>query len=117
MVSFQISPPKNSSFTRPEEWPRWIKYFEYHRQASNLSKKIEMNRVNTLDYAMGCWAEDIKTFFVFQRMMERNIQSSKRSLKIISLNAIVKFMREQGLTKGINYLESHQTILSYHSIA
>ncbi|KAI4890341.1 hypothetical protein NFI96_013731, partial [Prochilodus magdalenae] len=61
MERFQISPPPKFDFTRPEEWPKWIKRFERFRIASGLELQAEENQVNTLIYTMGDEAEDIIT--------------------------------------------------------
>lgn len=59
MASYQVQPPENFTFTKPEEWPKWIKRFERFRIVSGLNKKDETVQVNTLVYAMGNEAEDI----------------------------------------------------------
>ncbi|XP_061167955.1 uncharacterized protein K02A2.6-like [Saccostrea echinata] len=59
MASYQVQPPENFTFTKPEEWPKWIKWFERFRLVSGLSRKDETIQVNTLIYAMGNEAEDI----------------------------------------------------------
>ena len=61
-------------------------------------------------------ASPYQAISIFQRKMGRNIQLLKTSSKTISLNAVIKFTREQGLTKGVNYPESQQTISLRHSI-
>ncbi len=59
MATYQVSPPETFSFTRPEEWPRWIRHFERFRCASGLDAKTEAAQVNTLIYSMGDEADDI----------------------------------------------------------
>ncbi|KAL7870545.1 hypothetical protein SRHO_G00080420 [Serrasalmus rhombeus] len=61
MERFQIPPPPKFDFTRPEEWPKWIKRFDRFRIASGLELQAEENQVNTLIYTMGDEAEDIIT--------------------------------------------------------
>ncbi|KAI4881647.1 hypothetical protein NFI96_006235, partial [Prochilodus magdalenae] len=61
MERFQIPPPPKFDFTRPEEWPKWIKRFERIQIASGLELQAEENQVNTLIYTMGDEAEDIIT--------------------------------------------------------
>lgn len=61
MERFQISPPPKFDFTKPEEWPKWIRRFERFRIASGLELQPEENQVNTLIYTMGDEAEDIVT--------------------------------------------------------
>ena len=63
MATYQIAPPENFSFTRPEEWPKWIRRFERFRQASGLDAKSEESQINTLIYTMGDQADDILCSF------------------------------------------------------
>ncbi|XP_056001795.1 uncharacterized protein LOC125656292 [Ostrea edulis] len=63
MASYQVQPSENFTFTKPEEWPKWVKRFERFRVVSGLSKKDEAIQVNTLIYAMGNEAEDIFNSF------------------------------------------------------
>ncbi|KAL2103182.1 hypothetical protein ACEWY4_000050 [Coilia grayii] len=44
MERFQIPPPPKFDFTRPEEWPKWIKRFERFRIASGLELQAEENQ-------------------------------------------------------------------------
>ena len=53
MATFQIAPPENFNFSKPDEWPRWRGRFERFRVASGLSKKDEPSQINTLIYSMG----------------------------------------------------------------
>ena len=57
--SYQIAPPSEMDFSKPEEWAKWIRRFERFRQASGLSTKAETDQVNTLVYSMGDEADDI----------------------------------------------------------
>ena len=59
-----VKPPKPFDFTKPEEWPRWIKGFDHYRIVLGLYKQNEELQVNTL-YAMGGKAEDIMSGFAF----------------------------------------------------
>ena len=63
MATYNISPPETFSFTSPEEWPKWIRRFEWFRQASGLDAKAEERQVNTLIYTMGDQADDILCSF------------------------------------------------------
>ena len=47
-------------FTKPNEWPKWIRHFERFRLASGLGGKPDAMQVSTLVYAMGDEADDIK---------------------------------------------------------
>ena len=63
MASYQVPPPKSFDFSKPEEWPSWIRRFQRFRVASGLSEKSSENQVNTLMYTMGDIADDILTSF------------------------------------------------------
>ena len=56
--SFQVSPPDSFVFTKPNEWPKWIRRFERYRLASGLDGKPDAMQVNALVYAMGDEADD-----------------------------------------------------------
>ena len=61
--SFQVSPPDSFVFTKPNEWPKWIRRFERYRLASGLDGKPDAMQVNALVYAMGDEADDIMAGF------------------------------------------------------
>ena len=62
-ASFQVSAPEPFTFSRPGEWPKWIRRFERFRVASGLSEKDDKTQVNTLIYSMGDQADDILSSF------------------------------------------------------
>ena len=61
MEQFHVAPPPKFDFTKPEEWPKWIRRFERFRIVSGLELKADENQVNTLIYMMGDEAEDVLT--------------------------------------------------------
>ena len=63
MASYQIPALEQFDFSKPEDWPRWIRRFERFRMASDLASKSEENQVNTLVYSMGDKADDILQSF------------------------------------------------------
>ena len=63
MASFQVTAPESFNFTRPEEWPKWIRRFERYRLACGLNGKSEEMQVNALIYYMGDQADDILISF------------------------------------------------------
>ncbi len=63
MAAFQVSSPERFDFSRPEEWPKWVRRFERFRYASGLSGKDEVNQIHTLVYSMGDEADDILSSF------------------------------------------------------
>jgi hypothetical protein len=62
-ASFQVTMPEPFTFSRPEEWVKWIRRFERFRVASGLARREGDVQVNTLIYAMGDQADDILTSF------------------------------------------------------
>ncbi len=46
MATYQIPLVEPFDFSRPEEWPKWIRRFERFRVASELSEKTEESQVN-----------------------------------------------------------------------
>ena len=61
--SFKVSTPDSFVFTKPNEWPKWIRRFERYRLASGLDGKPDAMQVNALVYAMGDEADDIMAVF------------------------------------------------------
>ena len=64
--SYQISPPEKFDFSKPNEWPKWIKRFERFRSASGFNKSDSESQVNTLLYTMGSKSDDIIPRLAFQ---------------------------------------------------
>ena len=62
-ATFQVAAPELFTFTRPEEWDKWIRRFERFRMAAGLEEKGEEVQVNTLIYSMGDEADDILRSF------------------------------------------------------
>ena len=59
MATFQLAPPENFDFNKPNDWPKWIQRFERFRVTSQLDTKEGPLQVNTLVYSMGPKADDI----------------------------------------------------------
>ena len=57
--SCQVARPDSFVFTKPNEWPKWIRRFERYRLASGLDGKPDAMHVNALVYTMGDEASDI----------------------------------------------------------
>lgn len=62
-ASFNVTMPEPFSFSRPEEWVKWIRRFERFRVASGLVGRDGEAQVNTMIYAMGDQADDILRSF------------------------------------------------------
>ena len=58
-ATYQVTPPEQFNFSRPEEWTKWVRWFERFQKASGLKEKDEEVQVNTLIYTMGDDADDI----------------------------------------------------------
>ena len=63
MAELRISPPEAFTFSRPEEWTKWIRRFERFRQASGLAEKEQVSQIHTLIDMMGDSAEAILSSF------------------------------------------------------
>ena len=61
MATLTLQPPAPFNFSKPDDWPKWIKRFEQYRVASGLSKDTEPRQVSTLLYCLGEEAEDVLT--------------------------------------------------------
>jgi len=83
MASYQIPVLERFNFTKPEEWPKWIRRFERFRQASGLSEKSEENQVNMLVYSMGDKADDIFSPSSSVKKMQRNTKRRRPNLSHI----------------------------------
>ena len=63
MAAYQVSPPEQFDFSRPDDWPKWVRRFERFRCASGLTDKADVVQVHTLIYSMGDAADDILKSF------------------------------------------------------
>ena len=75
-ATYQVSPPEPFTFSRLEEWTRWIRRFERFRMASGLDKKSTEAQANTLIYSMGAQADDTLCSFSLSEGQEE-IQCGK----------------------------------------
>ena len=57
-----MPPPQSFNFSKPEEWPNWIRRFQRFHLVSGLSEKSSENQVNMLMYTIGDVADDINSF-------------------------------------------------------
>ena len=57
-MAFQVTPPEPFAFSPPEEWPKWIRRFEWFRLATRLKTKTGENQMSTFIYWMGDDADD-----------------------------------------------------------
>ena len=62
-TAYQVQPPEPFTFTRPVDWPKWLRRFERFRTASGLAEKADIVQVNTFLYSMGDEADDILRSF------------------------------------------------------
>ena len=77
---FQVAPPEPFNFSRPNEWTKWIRWFEGYKSASGLEEKSPEAQVNTLIYTMGAEADDIFQSFDLSDEDKRSMQQLKPSL-------------------------------------
>ena len=62
-VMYQVQPPEPFTFSRPSEWPKWLRRFERFRTAAGLAEKGDEVQVNTFLYSMGDDTDDILRSF------------------------------------------------------
>lgn len=67
--TFQVFPPGQFDFCRPNNWLKWIRCFECFRHALGLKEKDEETQVPTLIYTMGDEADNILSSF---KLVEAN---------------------------------------------
>ena len=102
MATYQVKPPEQFNFTRPEEWPKWYRRYERFSTASGLDDKDWKSRVNTLIYSMGNEAEDIFRLFSLtegEQVDFAKVQAKFEEYFVKRRNVIyerAKFNREQG---------------------
>ena len=76
-ATFQVAIPEAFTFSRPEEWSKWIRRFERFRIASGLASREDDVQVNTLIYAMGDQADDVLRSFALSDMDRRKYDTVK----------------------------------------
>ena len=90
--SFQVDRPDHFVFTKPNQWPKWIRRFERYRQASGLDGKPDAMHVNALVYAMGDEADDIMTGFGLteeEREMYQTVKTKFDEHFVVRRNTII----------------------------
>ena len=94
--SFQVGRPDSFVFTKPNEWPKWIRRFFFKfRLPSCLDGKPDAMQVNTLVYAMGDGADDIMAGFGLseeEKEVYRSVKTKFDEHFVITINTI--FERE-----------------------
>ena len=77
VATFQVATPEPFCFTRPEEWPKWVRRFERFRIASGLASRGEEVQVNTLIYSMGDQADDVLRSFTLSEADRKDYATVK----------------------------------------
>ena len=90
--TFQIDPPDAFCFSKPNEWPKWIRRFEHVRSASALDEKADAVQVNTLIYVTGDEEDNTMAGFgltrqaamltLYERGSRTNLASRNRRRKL-----------------------------------
>ena len=63
MASLMITSPEQFRFSKPDDWPKWIRQFDRFQEASELAAKSKERQVNILIYTIGDKADDILASF------------------------------------------------------
>ena len=74
MATYQVTSLDSFSFSKPEEWPRWLRRFERFRTASGLGDKPDEAQVNTLIYTMGDQADGILKSFKLSEAQSKSYE-------------------------------------------
>ena len=78
MAAYQVSPPDQFDFSRPNDWPKWVRRFERFRCMSGLTDKAETVQVHTLIYSMGDAADNVlKSFNVMTEEEQKTYATVK----------------------------------------
>ncbi|KAK7930380.1 hypothetical protein WMY93_006775 [Mugilogobius chulae] len=80
-TTVQITPPETFDFSRPAEWPKWIRRFERFRIATALDNKPEEYQVNSLLYAMGDAADDVLAVLPLTEENKKNYAAVKTAFE------------------------------------
>ena len=62
MANIRLSAPEPFDFSKPDNWPKYKKRFEFYRSASGLDKESDERQVSTLLYCLGDTANDVLTW-------------------------------------------------------
>ena len=121
MALYHISTMEQFNFSKPEEWPQWIKKFECFHQASSLASKSEESQVNMLIYSMGQKADNILQSFRLSADDEKSYETVKQKFEgyfVQCRNPIferAKFnMQKQGETEPVDNFITNLYTLAKH---
>ena len=121
MATFQVTPPEQFPFTKPEEWPKWSRRFERFRIASGLVEKDDPVQISTLIYSMGSEADDILASFNLSeedRKDFKKVHDKFSGYFVVRRNTIferAKFnMRKQGDTETVDSFVTALYTLAEH---
>jgi hypothetical protein len=89
-TSYQLTPPENFNFNRPEEWPKWLRRFERFRTVAGLTDKEEEVQVNTLIYTMGPEGDEILRSF-------RLSQEDEKKYKVVKDRFEAHFVKRKNI--------------------
>ena len=117
MATYQVSPPEPFTFSRLEEWPKWIKRFERFCLASDLNKKNGVSQVNTLIYTMGSEADDILYSFQLSETDSKKYEVVKGKFDSHFIKRRNVIFERAKLTEGDKKRVSQWTHLSLISTA
>ena len=73
MATSTLRSPEAFNFSKPDEWPKWLKRFKQYRSATGLADKSETQQIDTLLYCMGEDAEDVSL------LTSKNISAEDRA--------------------------------------
>lgn len=120
-ATYNIQPPEQFDFSKPQDWERWIRRFERFRQASNLHASSDENQVNTLMYCMGDEADDVLKGQNLSAARQRQYDAVKNAFHaffVVSKNVIYERacfnMRKQEVNESVDSFVTALYALSEH---
>ena len=93
MAGIRLQAPGHFDFSKPEEWPKWMKRFQQYRSASGRDAEGELRQVDTLLYCMGGEAESV----LVSTNVEANTAMSWESLTPTLMLGGTQYLKEQDL--------------------
>lgn len=70
--AFQIKPPEQFDFGKPEEFPAWKKRYDRYHNLSHLNQSDDADQIDYLCYIMGPKAEEILASFKLNEAEKKN---------------------------------------------
>ncbi|WAR22839.1 hypothetical protein MAR_036508 [Mya arenaria] len=105
MAIFNVPPPDNFNFKRPEKFDKWFQRFKIFSVASGLNAKKDNVKINTFLYCMGKEAEDILKSVGITEENAKVYKELVKAFKTISLFEETHSLKKQYSILELNNLD------------